>query len=95
MHNGKHIFNEEEDERLASILDAMIDQGLLPHQEIVDWLSGVAQCCSRPRSRSQRIAQVNSKNVIRCLFFRRKQDCNNGLAAALVAAEAKLNRFAV
>lgn len=94
LHNGIHIFNEEEDERLASIVDTMMDKALLSHQEIAHWISGLAQCGSWPRSRGQRIAQVNSKNVVRCLYFRREQDSGNGLAAALLAAEAKLNRYA-
>lgn len=95
LHNGIHIFSEEEDERMAIILDTMIDKDLLPQQEIADWISGLAQCGGWPRSRSQVIARTNSKNFLRCLYFRRGQDSRgNGLTAAMLAAEAKLNKFA-
>ncbi|MCX7571831.1 DUF2785 domain-containing protein [Tumebacillus sp. DT12] len=94
LHNGAFIFSEEEDERIASIVDAMIDQELLPQQEIADWISGLAQCADWPRSRVQVIARVNSKNLLRSLYFRRAQECRaNALAAAILAAEAKVNKF--
>ena len=96
LHNGIQIFSEEDDERIASIVDTMIDKGLLPQQEIAEWISGLAECGGWPRSRSQMIARVNSKNFLRCLYFRRGQDSRgNGLVAAMLAAEAKLNKFAI
>lgn len=94
LHNGSHIFNEEEDERIACIVDTIMDQELLPQEEIERWIFGLAECGSWSRARHNRFAQVNSKNMVRCLYFRRKQECRNGLAPALVAAEAKLNWFA-
>jgi hypothetical protein len=30
LHNGRHIFSDEDDERLANIVDTMIDKELLP-----------------------------------------------------------------
>lgn len=74
LHNGRHIFSDEDDERLVNIVDTMIDKELLPHQEIADWISGLAQCCNLPRSRSQVNARVNSKDFLRSLYFRRGQD---------------------
>lgn len=62
LHNGRHIFSDEDDEWLVNIVDTMIDKELLPHQEIADWISCLAQCCNLSRSRSQVIARVNSKN---------------------------------
>lgn len=94
LHNVIQIFSEEEDERIASIVDMMIDKNLLPQQEITDWISGLAQCGSWPRSRDQMTARVNSKNFLRSLYFRKRRDIGrHGLTAAMLAAEAKLNKF--
>ncbi|MED1918354.1 DUF2785 domain-containing protein [Bacillus thuringiensis] len=96
LDNRKHIFNDEEDERLASIVDTMIDKDLLPEQELADWINGLASCAELPKSRTQVIARVNSKNFLRCLYFRRERDSQkNELAATLLAAVTKCNRFAI
>ncbi len=96
LHNGRHIFSDEDDERLVNIVDTMIEKELLPHQEIADWISGLAQCCNLPRSRSQVIARVNSKNFLRSLYFRRGQDSRgNELNTVMLSTEAKLNRFSI
>lgn len=96
LYNGIHIFNEEEDERIVSIVDTMIDKGLLQQQEIADWIRGLTQCADWPRSRGQSIARVNSKNFLRCLYFRRGLDSRgNDLTAVLLTAEVKLNRFSI
>ncbi len=96
LHNGIHIFSDEDDERLVNIVDTMIDKELLPHQEIADWISCLAQCCDLPRSRSQVIARVNSKNFLPSLYFRRGQDSQvNELNTAILGTEAKLNRFSI
>ncbi|MEB2282404.1 DUF2785 domain-containing protein [Lysinibacillus xylanilyticus] len=96
LHNGIHIFSDEDDERLVNIVDTMIDKELLPHQEIADWISCLAQCCYFPKSRSQVIARVNSKNFLRSLYFRRGQDSRgNELNTAILGTEAKLNRFSI
>ncbi|NTU22394.1 DUF2785 domain-containing protein [Brevibacillus sp. HB1.2] len=96
LHNEKHIFNEEEDERLASIVDIMIDKGLLTEQELADWINSLASCAELPKSRAQVIARVNSKNFLRCLYLRRARDSReNDLAAAMLTAVTKCNRFAI
>lgn len=96
LHNEKHIFNDEEDERLASIVDTMIEKALLPEQELADWVNRLAACAELPRSRTQVIARVNSKNFLRSLYVRRVRDSReNQLAATILAAEMKLNKFAV
>lgn len=96
LYNGIHIFNEEEDERIVSIVDTMIDKGLLQQQEIADWIRGLTQCVDWPRSRGQSIARVNSKNFLRCLYFRRGQDSHGiDLAAVLLTAEVQLNKFSI
>lgn len=92
--NGYHIFCEEEDERIATIVDTMINNNLIPEQEIIDWLNNLAQCGSWPRNRAQVITRVNSKNFLRCLYFRRDQaGRGHSLTAAILSAEAQLNKF--
>jgi hypothetical protein len=96
LHNGQQTFIEEEDERIVSIVDTMMDKGLLPQQEIANWISGLTHCVDWPRSRGQMIARVNSKNFFRSLYLRRGQiSRGNVLDAAILAGEAKLNRFAI
>ncbi|MBE9913738.1 DUF2785 domain-containing protein [Paenibacillus donghaensis] len=96
LHNGIQIFSEEEDERIARIVDTMIDKSLLPQQEVADWISGLTYCADLPQSRGPRIARVNSKNFLRSLYFRRGQiSRGNILDAAILAGEANLNRFAI
>lgn len=96
LHNGTQIFSEEEDERMARIVDTMIDKSLLPQQEIADWISGLTHCAELPQSRGPRIARINSKNFLRSLYFRRgKISRGSVLDAAILAGEAKLNRFAI
>ncbi|WP_106767412.1 DUF2785 domain-containing protein [Paenibacillus faecalis] len=96
LHNGIHIFNEEEDERIASIVDVMIDQELLSEPEIMNWIHGLAQCSEWPRSRNQNIARVNSKNFLRSLYFRREPfSRRESLSSTILAAQAKLNRFLI
>lgn len=96
LHNGVRIFDEEEDERMASIVDTMISEALLPQQEIADWIHCLSKCTEWPDTRTQRIARVNGKNFVRSLYFRTRvrNDGNNLiLNGAMLTAEAKLNRF--
>ncbi|MFD0587241.1 DUF2785 domain-containing protein [Paenibacillus sp. GCM10027627] len=96
LHNGRHIFSDEDDERLVNIVDTIINKELLPHQEIADWISNLALCCNLPRSRGQVIARVNSKNFVRSLYFRRGHDSRrNELNAVMLSTEARLNRFSI
>lgn len=95
LHNGIQIFSDEEDERIASIVDTMIEKSLLPQQEIADWIRGLTDCVDWPRSYVQIIARVNSKNFLRSLYFRAGQDsCGNIFTPVILAAETKMNKFA-
>ncbi|WP_428993736.1 DUF2785 domain-containing protein [Brevibacillus choshinensis] len=96
LQNDRAIFCDEDDERMATIVDTMIDQNLLSQNELADWIEGLADCSEWPRSRSQRIACVNSKNFLRSLYFRRGvEDDRKGLAAAMLSSEERLNRYAI
>lgn len=94
LYNGQYILSHEEDERIASIVYPIITKSLLPEHAIADWIGRLEQCGSWPRSDSQYINRVNTKNFVRCLYFRlllKKQETN--LLNTLLQAEAKLNGF--
>lgn len=94
LYNGKYIFSHEEDERIASIVYPIITKSLLTEQTVEGWIGQLEQCGSWPRSDSQYINRVNTKNFVRCLYFRlilNKQE--TGLVNTLLQAEAKLNKF--
>ncbi|MCW3818218.1 DUF2785 domain-containing protein [Micromonospora sp. DR5-3] len=91
LHNGATIFADEEDERIATVVDALIEQSLLPAQEIAEWLGGLADRADQPSSRAQMVARTNTKNLLRSLHFRRPR--TGPLAAAILAAEARVNSF--
>lgn len=96
LHNGKHIFNDQEDERIATIVFTMMTNHLLLQQKLVDWIHALAECQEWPRSRGKTIAVVNTKNFLRSLYFRQREGCQekeNDFAAAILAAERKVNHF--
>ncbi|MGV2537868.1 DUF2785 domain-containing protein, partial [Bacillus thuringiensis] len=84
LHNGRHIFSFEDDERVVTIVDTTIDKELLPHQEFAAWISSLAQCCNLPRSRSQVIVRVNSKNFLRSLHLSRGKDSRGNVLNTVI-----------
>lgn len=94
LYNGHHMFSDEEDERIASILDTIIFNQFLPHTSVVKWISQLEECCSWPRSRSQYITRVNTKNFLRSLYFRLIHN-NRGIEYidSILHTEAVLNKF--
>lgn len=94
LDNGSRIFNDEEDERMATVVDSMIRGSLLPEEELLRWIAGLAAYADRPRSRLQSIARQNSKQLVWCLCFRRPPESRSrALNAALGEAQNKLNRY--
>uniref|UniRef100_UPI00403F1B93 DUF2785 domain-containing protein n=1 Tax=Paenibacillus sp. FSL R5-0470 TaxID=2921641 RepID=UPI00403F1B93 len=94
LYNDQHIFSDEEDERIATIVATMIDHHLLPQQSIVDWIRNLEQCGGWPRSRGQYVARVNTKNFVRSLYFRLLPLKNNpAMDEVLLKAEMNLNEF--
>uniref|UniRef100_UPI00403E3D60 DUF2785 domain-containing protein n=1 Tax=Paenibacillus sp. FSL R5-0744 TaxID=2921656 RepID=UPI00403E3D60 len=94
LYNDQHIFSDEEDERIATIVATMIDHHLLPQQSIVDWIRNLEQCGGWPRSRGQYVARVNTKNFVRSLYFRLLPLKNNSaMVEVLLKAEMNLNEF--
>ncbi|CQR55193.1 hypothetical protein PRIO_2789 [Paenibacillus riograndensis SBR5] len=95
LQNGVYLFREEEDERMATIVDTMILRNLLARERIVEWIGSLAACGSQPRSNSQYINRINSKNFVRALYFRREREhFGKELHETLLAAELKMNKFA-
>lgn len=94
LYNDRHIFNADEDERMACILDAQITHHLLPQQVIAEWIGQLEECSSWPMSLNSFIAKVNTKKFLRCLYFRwLPGERGADLLDALLKAEAKLNEF--
>lgn len=93
LYNDQHIFSDEEDERIATIVATMIDHHLLPQQSIVDWIRNLSNV-GWPRSRGQYVARVNTKNFVRSLYFRLLPLKNNSaMVEVLLKAEMNLNEF--
>ncbi|OKP82498.1 hypothetical protein A3844_18605 [Paenibacillus helianthi] len=94
LHNGVYIFRDEEDERMATIVDTMIRGNLLARKRIAEWIGSLAASGSQPGSRSQYINRVNSKNFVRALYFRREREgLGQELHEALLTAELNVNKF--
>jgi hypothetical protein len=93
--NGSHIFCEEEDERIATILDTMIVHNLLALEQIAGWFKSLGATGSLERSRSTDINRVNCKNFLRAVYFRRGGYAAGGvLHTELLSALGEVNRFA-
>ncbi|MEK4490302.1 DUF2785 domain-containing protein [Paenibacillus sp. FSL L8-0493] len=94
LYNDQYIFREEEDERIATIIVTIIDHHLLPQQSITDWILNLAQCGSWPRSHSQYVTRINTKNFLRSLYFRLLlTEKNMDIVDVLLKTEKNLNEF--
>ncbi|AIQ17731.1 hypothetical protein H70357_14480 [Paenibacillus sp. FSL H7-0357] len=94
LQNGTYIFNEEEDERIATIVDSMVFHSLLPEEQLAGWISALGECGSLPRTRSVDINRINCKNFLRALYFRRGSHIRGQqLEEAFMSAEINLNKF--
>ncbi|ABP55342.1 alpha/beta hydrolase fold [Salinispora tropica CNB-440] len=93
LHNGTTIFPDEDDERIATVVDAIVTHGPLPEPEVVAWLRTLADCADRPRGRAQTVDRVNTRNLVRSLWFRRPHD--GAIAGALADVEARVNKYRV
>ncbi|WP_340012721.1 DUF2785 domain-containing protein [Paenibacillus sp. FSL H7-0690] len=94
LYNDQYIFRDEEDERIATIIVTIIDHHLLPQQSITDWILNLAQCGSWPRSHSQYVNRINTKNFLRSLYFRLLlTEKNMDIVEVLLKTEKNLNEF--
>lgn len=95
LYNGRYVFSDDEDDRIASIVVTIIEHDLLSPSLIIHWFGQLEQCCDWPQSRSMYMICTNTKNFLRSLYFRLLHH-NRGteLMDAIIKTEAKLNRFA-
>ncbi|OMC75121.1 hypothetical protein BK121_03700 [Paenibacillus odorifer] len=94
LYNDQYIFRDEDDERIATIIVTIIDHHLLPQQSITDWILNLAQCGSWPRSHSQYVNRINTKNFLRSLYFRLLlTEKNMDIVDVLLKTEKNLNEF--
>lgn len=94
LYNGKYMLNNEEDERIGRVVFRVIKERLLSKQVIVNWLEELSECTEWQSDRMQYIARVNSKNFIRCLYFKiMHYDSSLDLLDIIFNTEEKLNRF--
>lgn len=96
LHNGKEVFHHEEDERIARVVYRMIRQGKVTPEMLKEWFKGVTDCLSGVGDMKLYRCRVNSKNFIRCLYFRLLHfDVNQEFINCLVEAEKTVNRYII
>lgn len=95
LYNGWQMFSDEEDERICSIVETIIVNQLIDQPLLLEWMNQLDLCCSWPRSHSQFITRVNTKNCLRSLYFRLiHMDRGTAYIDSILKLEAKLNKFA-
>lgn len=96
LFNGKYTFYNEEDERIARVILRIIKGNCLSYQSLRNWIEGLSQCCDWEKDRKQYVARVNTKNFIRCLYFKLiHYDDSLEIIKALFEVEERLNRFLI
>lgn len=94
LYNGKYIFHNEEDERISRVVFRVMKGSLLSKQTIINWLEELNECTKWQSDRMQYVARVNTKNFIRCLYFKiMYYDSELDIINVLFNVEEKLNRF--
>lgn len=94
LYNGKYIFYNEEDERITLLVYRIIKKNLIPYQLINNWIEELSCCCDWERTRRQYVVRVNTKNFVRCLYFRLMHNqTSNDISNTLFNVEGRLNRF--
>ncbi|MEA5078691.1 MAG: DUF2785 domain-containing protein [Anaerolineaceae bacterium] len=94
--NGGALFCDEEDERISALVCSIIQTGKLAAHEIIEWSHQLLACLEQPRSHAQFCARVNSKNLMRCLYFRfqsREDTTSVLLASEFLTIAQKLNKY--
>ena len=92
LYNGKYIFHNEEDERISRVVFRIIKENRFPKQSVALWLEQLCECVGWPGSRMQYVARVNSKNFIRCLYFK-MMHYDQAMGRTIFKVEETLNRF--
>lgn len=94
LYNEKYLLCNEEDERIARVVYRMIKNQSIPDRLMNNWLEGLSQCCDSEKARKQYVARVNTKNFIRCLYFKLiHNQAAKDISNTLLHIEGKLNTF--
>lgn len=94
LYNEKYLLCNEEDERITRVVFRIIRENMISNQLFSDWIEGLGECCDWERKRSQYVARVNTKNFIRCLYFKLMHyDSSLDIINTVFKVEERLNRF--
>lgn len=94
LYNEKYLLCNEEDERMARVVYRMVKRNSLAYRTINHWIDGLNQCCAWERTRKQYVARVNTKNFVRCLYFKLVHNqVAPDIRNTLLNIEGSLNRF--
>ena len=96
LSNEKHIFKEEEDERISNIVFRIIKNDLLTETELINWIESFAEFQKPDTNRKKRTSRINLKNFSRSLYFRllhSEVKSKPRLRETLIRSEKKLNSF--
>lgn len=96
MLHGNEILHFEEDERIARPVYRMIRQGKVNPKILKAWLEEVSDCISGVGDMKLYKSRVNSKNFVRCLYFRLVHfQIKSEFLDCILDAEKKLNRYTI
>ena len=92
---GSYLFSAEEDERLVNVIYYnIIENKLLSDSYICSWLEGLSKALEIKDSITKFRAKVNTKNLIRSLYFRMLHLTNNvEISNTILELEKKLNSY--
>lgn len=94
--HGNEILHFEEDERIARPVYRMIRQGKVNPKILKAWLEEVSDCISGVGDMKLYKSRVNSKNFVRCLYFRLVHfGVNSEFLECILDTEKKLNRYTI
>lgn len=94
LYNGRYSFCNEEDERITRVILRITKENYISDEDLSTWIAGLCECCSWEKDREQYITRVNTKNFIRCLYFKLMHYNNTlDIIETVFKAEEKLNHF--
>lgn len=94
LHNGSEVFQYEEEERIAKPIYRLLKRKYLELIEFSDWLKALTEFHYADGSIEQYRSRVNSKNFVRCLYFKVLHlNGNREVIDTLQVIEKKLNIF--
>jgi hypothetical protein len=91
LNQAPHVFDAEEDERMATAVVSMIEQGKMSITSISSWLHALEQHNDSPVSTFTR--RINIKHLIRSLYIRLKTKGISEDVEALFLIEKRYNKF--